>query len=110
MIIHVVILFVLISLSTTFQAETLIVDNTTRDYIVYAPKNLGSQRPLLISCHGMNQDAAYQRNMLQIESVADTAKFVTVFPNGIDKSWDISGDRDLRFMQALIDEAKKSII
>lgn len=98
------ILFVLISLSTTFQAETLIVDNTTRDYIVYAPKNLGSQRPLLISCHGMNQDAGYQKGMLQIEAIADTAKFVTVFPNGINRGWDISGDRDLRFVQAIIDE------
>ena len=87
------ILFVLISLSTTFQAETLIVDNTTRDYIVYAPKNLGSQRPLLISCHGMNQDAGYQKGMLQIEAIADTAKFVTVFPNGINRGWDISGDQ-----------------
>jgi hypothetical protein len=52
----------------------------------------------------MNQDAAYQKGMLAIESVADTAKFVTVFPNGINKGWDISGDRDIKFMKALIDE------
>ncbi len=88
-------------------ADEITVDGTKRNYILYVPSNLGEDRPLLISCHGMNQDAAYQRNMLQIESVADTAKFVTVFPNGIDKSWDISGDRDLRFMQALIDEMVK---
>lgn len=85
-------------------AENIMVNNTNRNYIVYAPKNLGTGRPLLISCHGMNQDAAYQKGMLSIESVADTAKFVTVFPNGIDKSWDIGGDRDLKFMEALIDE------
>lgn len=100
-------LFVLLSfmvLCVSLNAETLVVDNTSRDYIAYVPKDLGSQRPLLISCHGMNQDAAYQKGMLQIESVADTAKFVTVFPNGINKGWDISGDRDLRFMQAIIDE------
>lgn len=100
-------LFVLLSfmvLCVSLNAETLVVDNTSRDYIVYVPKDLGSQRPLLISCHGMNQDAAYQKGMLQIESVADTAKFVTVFPNGINKGWDISGDRDLRFVQAIIDE------
>jgi len=36
--------------------------------------------------------------------VADTAKFVTVFPNGIDKSWDLGGNRDLNFMKALIDQ------
>lgn len=86
------------------SAETITVDNTSRNYLVYAPENLGPQRPLLISCHGMNQDAAYQRDMLKIESIADTAKFVTVFPNGIDRGWDIGGDRDLKFMEALIDE------
>ncbi len=86
------------------QAVDITVDNIKRNYLVYVPKNLGSKRPLLISCHGMNQDAAYQKGMLAIESVADTAKFVTVFPNGIDKGWDISGDRDINFVKALIEE------
>jgi len=85
-------------------ADNITVNGTSRNYIVYAPKNLGEGRPLLISCHGMNQDANYQKGMLVIESVADTAKFVTVFPNGIDKGWDISGDRDIKFVEALIDK------
>ena len=89
--------------SPAFAGE-IVVDNISRNYIEYIPKNLGENRPLLISCHGMNQDAAYQKGMLQIESIADTAKFVTVFPNGIDKSWDISGDRDIKYVLALIDE------
>jgi poly(hydroxyalkanoate) depolymerase family esterase len=91
-------------LSGQAQSGTVTVNGTKRSYIAYVPKNLDENRPLLISCHGMNQDAAYQRNMLQIERVADTAKFVTVFPEGIDRSWDISGDRDINFMKALIDE------
>lgn len=90
--------------ATALQAENITVGGTSRNYIVYVPKNLGEGRPLLISCHGMNQDAAYQKGMLTIESVADTAKFVTVFPNGIDKGWDISGNRDINFVLALIDE------
>lgn len=84
--------------------ETIKVGGTQRAYRIYVPKDLGAKRPLLISCHGMNQDAAYQMGMLDIQSVADTAKFVTVFPEGIDKSWDISGNRDINFMLALIDE------
>ena len=88
-------------------AEEITVDNIKRNYIVYVPKELGAKRPLLISCHGMNQDAAYQKGMLVIESVADTAKFVTVFPNGIDKGWDIGGSRDINFVKALIDEMVK---
>ena len=83
------------------------VGGTTRNYKEYVPKNLGAKRPLLISCHGMNQDANYQANMLDIKSVADTAKFVTVFPEGIDKGWDISGRRDINFVLALIDEMVK---
>ena len=86
------------------KADNITVNGTQRNYIVYAPKNLGENRPLLISCHGMNQDANYQKGMLVIESVADTAKFLTVFPNGIDKSWDISGNRDINFITALIDK------
>ena len=84
--------------------EKIKVGGTEREYKIYVPKNLGEKRPLLISCHGMNQDAAYQMNMLDIKSVADTAKFVTVFPEGISKSWDIDGNRDINFVLALIDK------
>jgi len=97
-------LLLLIAGTVCAHADNITVNGTNRNYIVYAPKNLGENRPLLISCHGMNQDANYQKGMLVIESVADTAKFVTVFPNGIDKGWDISGDRDINFVLALIDK------
>ena len=86
------------------SAVNIVVDGTTRSYLIYVPQNVGQHRPLLISCHGMNQDAAYQKGMLQIESIADTAKFITVFPEGIGKSWELSGNRDLRFMEAIIDK------
>lgn len=92
----------LLSLST--RADDLTVDNTVRNYLKYIPENLGKKRPLLISCHGMNQDAAYQKSMLAIENIADTAKFAVVFPNGIGKAWDISGNRDLNFILAIIDK------
>ena len=86
------------------QTHSIKVGKLNRDYITYVPSDLGEKRPLLISCHGLNQDANYQKGMLKIESVADTAKFVTVFPEGINKSWDITGNRDIKFILALIDE------
>lgn len=92
----------LVLLPKATAQKTITVNGTTRNYLEYVPSNLGSKRPLLISCHGMNQDAAYQKGMLKIESVADTAKFVTVFPNGINKAWDISGNSDIDFITALI--------
>ena len=101
-------LFLLLSAVLAFSAAvaqtiTMTVDGTERRCLLYVPQNLGQGRPLLISCHGMNQDAAYLKSQLAIESVADTAKFLTVFPEGIDRGWDISGQRDLRFMQQIID-------
>lgn len=80
------------------------VGSTERTYLQYVPKQLGAKRPLLISCHGMNQDAPYQRDMLKIETVADTAKFVTVFPQGENRSWDISGRKDINFILKIIDK------
>ena len=100
-------IFTLMALFCSAQQKTITVDGTTRNYIEYVPSNLGTNRALLISCHGMNQDAAYQKNMLQIENIANKEKFVTVFPNGINKAWDISGNRDINFILALIDKMVK---
>jgi poly(3-hydroxybutyrate) depolymerase len=92
------------------KADNITVNGTSRSYNVYAPQNLGENRPLLIFCHGYNQDANWMQNsefkndQVSMEAVCDTAKFVVVFPNGIDKSWDTSGDRDINFIKAIIDK------
>ncbi len=54
--------------------------------------------------HGMNQDAPYQQNAAKWEPIADTARFVVVFPNGQNKAWDIGGDKDINFIKAIINE------
>jgi len=95
---------------TSVKADNITVNGTSRSYNVYAPQNLGENRPLLIFCHGYNQDANWMQNNefkndnVSMEAVCDTAKFVVVFPNGIDKSWDTSGDRDINFVKAIIDK------
>ena len=92
------------------KADNITVNGTTRSYNVYAPQNLGENRPLLIFCHGYNQDANWMQNSefkndkVSMEAVCDTAKFVVVFPNGIDKSWDTSGNRDIDFVKAIINK------
>ena len=94
----------------SMMADNITVDGLNRSYNVYAPNNLGENRPLLIFCHGYNQDANWMQNSefkdnnVSMESVCDTAKFVVVFPNGIDKAWDTSGNRDINFIKAIIDK------
>jgi poly(3-hydroxybutyrate) depolymerase len=101
---------VLAMVVSTVAAETITVNGTSRSYNVYAPKDLGENRPLLIFCHGYNQDANWMQNSefknetVSMEAVCDTAKFVVVFPNGIDRAWDIGGDRDINFIKAIIEK------
>ena len=92
------------------KADNITVNGTNRTYNVIIPKNLGENRPLLIFCHGYNQDAGWMQNNefkndnVSMEAVCDTAKFICVFPNGIDRAWDTGGDRDINFIKAIIDK------
>lgn len=84
----------------------LTVGGTSRNALVYAPSGL-SKPALIIQLHGMNQDAAYQQTQAKWEPIADTGKFVVIFPNGLNKQWDISGTTDVNFVSALIDSASR---
>lgn len=92
------------------MADNITVNGTNRSYNKIVPKNLGENRPLLIFCHGYNQDANWMQNNefkndnVSMEAVCDTAKFVVVFPNGIDRAWDTGGDRDINFIKAIIEK------
>nr|MCR4769544.1 dienelactone hydrolase family protein [Bacteroidaceae bacterium] len=99
-------LFLAISLSM-FAEETINVGGKNRTMIVYAPQNLPANAPLMISMHGMNQDAAYQQSQAKWKDIADTAKFVVVYPNGEGKGWDLGSSKDLDFLQAIINTMKQ---
>lgn len=95
-------LSVVLQWSVFAQNTTIKVGSSTRNMIVYAPSGL-SNPALIIQMHGMNQDAPYQKNAAKWESIADREKFVVVFPNGNNKSWDISGNTDIDFLKTIID-------
>ena len=80
-----------------------------REIHVYAPSNLKDNSPLLISCHGMDQDPNYQQSNTHWEAVADTAGFVVVYPRGGTgmNTWDISGDKDTKWMTEIIAQMEK---
>ena len=98
-----------ISMVTNAQTrKTITSEGQKREYLQYAPSDLGSKRPLIISCHGMNQSAQYQWNALKdAKTLADKEKFVIVLPEGINSGWDISGDRDINLIKDLIAQMKK---
>ncbi len=87
--------------------ENLTVNGTSRKMKVHVPDNTPSGAALVIACHGMNQSADWHDSNSKWSAVADTAKFVLVFPEGIDKGWDIGGNRDVEFVCAIIDKMEK---
>lgn len=80
------------------------VNGQNRHMIVYAPSNLPQNAALVISMHGYNQDAGYQQGQCKWNAVADTAKFVVVYPDGLNRAWDTGGNSDIDFLQAIINE------
>lgn len=97
----------LLTFNSKAQIEDFKVGTTTRKMLVYAPSGIDSNRPLLLSLHGMNQDITYQQNQTKWEEIAKANNFVLVYPGGINNSWDISGTRDTDFILAIIDEMFK---
>ncbi|WP_407442488.1 carbohydrate binding domain-containing protein [Fibrobacter sp.] len=98
---------VILFFAGTAVADNISVNGANRSMTVYAPSGIEKGRPLIIQMHGMNQDAKYQRDAAKWESIADTARFIVVFPEGEGKSWDISGDKDVNFLKAIISEMDK---
>ena len=107
---NILLLILLIAGMTSVKADNITVDGVNRTYNVIVPNNLGEKRPLLIFCHGYGQDAnwmqytEFKNENVSMEAVCDTAKFVCVFPNGINNAWDTSGNSDINFIKAIIDK------
>lgn len=83
--------------------EKIVVDGKSRNMIVHVPQGTPQNAPLVISLHGFNQSAEYQRNTTAWDAVADTAKFVVVYPDAINSWWDVYGNSDLTFIEKIID-------
>jgi uncharacterized repeat protein (TIGR02059 family) len=86
------------------QEVSIKVGTTSRQMLVYAPSGIEQNRPLVISMHGRSQTMYDQKNQTQFESVARDNNFVLVYPNAIDKSWQLWGTTDVDFILAIIDE------
>ncbi|MCQ2198099.1 MAG: carbohydrate-binding protein [Paludibacteraceae bacterium] len=85
--------------------STINVGGKNRTIDVYAPSGMGTNRPMVISCHGMGQDIAYQKQQSRWDLVADTAKFLVVYPQSDGSTWDLGGNgKDIALIKAIISE------
>jgi poly(3-hydroxybutyrate) depolymerase len=95
-----------LSVSGFAQTQSMQIAGVSRNYIVHAPSGV-SNPPLVLNIHGYNMDAASEQSYTQMDKVADREKFIVVYPNAINKSWDMSGSNDFTFLMAIIDTVGK---
>ena len=97
--------FIFLGLAAAGFAQTVSfkVAGVTRNLILHAPS--GTSKPALVYVlHGYNIDATMMQNTTYMDRVADREKFIVVYPNAINKSWDMSdASHDYEFLLAIID-------
>ncbi len=90
--------------------RSFIFDGINRTWIVYLPVNYsqGNTLPLLLALHPLTGTGLNMMQFTGFNSIADTANFIVVYPDGIGNSWNVglpggSTADDVGFISALID-------
>jgi polyhydroxybutyrate depolymerase len=92
----------------------------TRDYIVYKPAGYNSSQtyPLVFNLHGYSSNATQQMQYSQMNNVADTGRFIVVYPNGVANAWNVgfgagtpygSGINDVGFLSKITDTLQQQL-
>lgn len=90
--------------------SSFIHDGINRSWTVYLPLDYhaGETLPLVIALHGLTQNGQIMMQFSGFNAMADTGRFVAVYPNGIGNAWNVgfsggSTADDVGFLSALID-------
>ena len=93
------------------KAGSFIFEVHLRNYLVFLPQSYNGvdKLPLIFNLHGYSLDAQQQMNYSKMNTVADTAGFIVVYPNAVETAWNAGIDataghvNDVGFINALID-------
>ncbi len=87
-------------------------ENKTRKFIKFVPYDWDGEEslPLIINMHPFLTDGSFQMNYTRFNWLADTAKVIVVYPDGLNGSWNSGswgefdfGTDDVGFLDRLID-------
>lgn len=103
-------ILVLFAVSIYAERGQLVISGITRTYELYVPSGI-NKPALVLNIHGQNWTGEGFKNASQMNKVADRDKFIVVYPDAINKSWDYFGEHEFAFLLKLIDtlDAKYSI-
>jgi polyhydroxybutyrate depolymerase len=95
------------------RVGSLEIGGRLRTYHLHVPEAAPTPRPLVIVLHGRRISAADIRSITHFDRIADRERFVVVYPDGHERSWNdgrastpAERDRvdDIAFMRLLIDQ------
>ncbi|MDZ4844012.1 MAG: PHB depolymerase family esterase [Chitinophagales bacterium] len=89
------------------QVRSMTHDGITRSFRVHLPPAFDTclHVPLVFNLHGLGSNGMQEELYTQFSNVADTGKFIAVYPDAISNEWNINGSGvdDVGFIQAMID-------
>jgi len=95
--------------------QTIQVGSVKREYALHVPAGLSDDHrvPLLLAFHGGGGHAWRMPKFTGFDQIADQKRFVVVYPEAVNKSWDdtrgLSKADDVGFISALIDHLAKEL-
>lgn len=63
-----------------------------RDYRLYKPAGAPASAALVVVMHGYSGSAAQAERGYDWDGLADSAKFVVAYPDGLDRAWNVDGE------------------
>ncbi len=85
------------------QDQSINIEGVERHYILHVPDAVGENPPLVFMIHGYNMTAEQKVGYTRFNDVADDEKFIVVYPDAIDRAWDLAGETDYNFLMEVID-------
>jgi polyhydroxybutyrate depolymerase len=73
------------------SVHTINVGGRDRTYRLYKPAGLPASAALVLMLHGATGNAAQAERSYGWDQLADSAKFVVAYPDGIDRAWNVNG-------------------
>lgn len=73
------------------SVHTISVGGLDRTYRVYKPEGLPASAPLVVMLHGGFGSAEQAQRAYGWDQLADSAKFVVAYPDGLNRAWNVNG-------------------
>lgn len=82
----------------------ILVDEKSRNIVLFTPDEVTENMPLMIVTHGMNQSPEVQYENDKMYSIIDKEKFIIAYLRSSGNMWDTGGTSDQRFVEQTIGE------